>query len=222
MCRAILQGVPVYLAMGLIQTVKVMIGFLIFSLMLQVVTFTTPGWRVLKNETSGIVEYVALLYDVRCDQEGCGTHLVSEDEAKKDFLFHFITWIIEGMVPILCSSLSLFVLILIILKPRWQEPFILISAWSLGIAMVLQWDLIATFIELHRLSTVGEFKLKGYSFPVPWNVVLHTISAFLTTIVMLASFLILMNRFVVKAMAKDETEEEVVTVIDESEAESII
>ncbi|KAL3862718.1 hypothetical protein ACJMK2_008671 [Sinanodonta woodiana] len=222
MCRAILQGVPVYLAIGHIQMVKVMIGFLISSLMLQVVTFTIPGWRVLRNETSGIGDYMALMYDVRCDQEGCETHLISEDEAKKDFLFHFITGIIEGIVPILFTSLSLVVLILVILKPRWQEPFFLISTWSLGTAMVLQWVLAATFAEIHRRSNRDEFKLKGYSFPVPWNVVLHSFSAFLTTMVMFASFLILMNRFVLNAMANDEMEEEVVTVTDESEAESLI
>ncbi|KAL3862724.1 hypothetical protein ACJMK2_008677 [Sinanodonta woodiana] len=222
MFRAIMQGVPVYLAIGHIQTVKVMIGVLIFSLMLLVVTFTTPGWRVQKNETSGIGEYMALMYNVRCDQKGCGTHIVSEDEAKKAFLIHFITWIFEGIVTIFCSSLSLFLLILVIFKPRWQEPLFLISTWSLEISMVLQWDLIATFAEFHRMANADELKLKGYSFPVPWNVVLHSFSAFLTTMVMLASFLILMKRLVVNAIANDETEEEVVTVNDESEAESLI
>ncbi|KAL3862725.1 hypothetical protein ACJMK2_008678 [Sinanodonta woodiana] len=222
MFRAILQGVPVYLAIGHIQAVKVMIGFLIFSLMLLVVTFTTPGWRVQKNETSGIVEYMALMYDVRCDQEGCGTHIVSEDKAKKDFLIHFIKWIFEGMFPILCSSVSLILLILAILKPRWQDSFFLISTFSLEISMVLQWDLIATFAEFNRMANADKLKLKGYSFPVPWNFVLHSFSAFLTTMVMLASFLILMKRLVVNAKANDETEEEVVTVIDESEAESLI
>ncbi|KAL3862726.1 hypothetical protein ACJMK2_008679 [Sinanodonta woodiana] len=83
MLRTICQRVPLYIDIGDVRTIKIISGLLGFSLLLQIITFTTPGWRVYKNEEKGKEEYMALMYDVRCDSQGCKTYAVSEDEYKK-------------------------------------------------------------------------------------------------------------------------------------------
>ncbi|KAK3598205.1 hypothetical protein CHS0354_026606 [Potamilus streckersoni] len=224
MIRSIIQRLPTYMDIGHIRTIKVTMVLMGTSWVLQMITFTMPGWRVQKNVTSGFVDYMALMYDERCNNDGCKTYPISEDEDKKVFLFHFITWIIDGLVPLLFSSLTLFLLYMSIKKPKWRGPFFLICTWSLGIAMILQWDLVATFAELHRISHLPPFTMEGYIFPVPWNVILHSFSAFLTTIVMLVPFVLLMKQLILNATPlgnMQELEEQDMTSIEDFDTESL-
>ncbi|KAK3598204.1 hypothetical protein CHS0354_026605 [Potamilus streckersoni] len=220
MLRAILQSVALYIDIGNVRTIKIMAGLMGPSLLLQLITFTTPGWRVYKNTEEGKVEYMALMYDVRCDEKGCKTYPVSEDEYKKEWQFHYITWIIKGLVPILLCSVSLCLLLFSIRKPKWREPFFFFSTWSLGIATVLQWDLMASFADIHRM-VLAHGLLRSEN-PVPWNVILHAISAFLTTTVMLVSLLILMKKLILNVMADDKMEEPLLTNLDDFQAQSHI
>lgn len=219
MLRAILRSVPLYIDIGDVRTIKIMAGLLGSSLLLQLITFTTPGWSVFKN-AEGKVEYMALMYDVRCNEEGCQTYRVSEDEYKKDWLFHYISWTLKGLVPILFCSASLFLLLFSVRKPKWREPFFFFCTVILGIATVLQWDLMAPFADLHRMATAR--RGLGNYYPVPWNIILHSFSAFLTTTVMLASLVILMKKLIVNAMANDRMEEPLMTNLDDFEAQSLI
>ncbi|KAL3862727.1 hypothetical protein ACJMK2_008680 [Sinanodonta woodiana] len=137
-----------------------------------------------------------------------------------DWLFHYISWIIKGLVPILFCSVSLFLLLFSVRKPKWREPFFFFCTWILGIATVLQWDLMAPFADLHRMINASGGL--GSYYRAPWNVILHSFSAFLTTIVMIASMVILMKKLIVNVMANDKMEEPLMTTLDDFEAPSHI
>ncbi|KAK3592265.1 hypothetical protein CHS0354_020380 [Potamilus streckersoni] len=213
MLQVILRYLPIDI--GHIRTIKIMIGLLGFSLLLQLIAFTTPGWVVEKNADTGLELYWALMYYVECNESGCKTYTISVNEPGKDALqFEFASTIIKGSVPIFICSVSLFILLFSLRKPKWREPFVFFCTWILGIAAVLQWDLMAPFADIHRRSTSKPGL--GNDYPVPWNVILHAISAFLTTTVMLVSLVILMRKLIINLMADDRMEKPNMTNRDEN------
>ncbi|KAL3862730.1 hypothetical protein ACJMK2_008683 [Sinanodonta woodiana] len=215
MVQAILRCCPVDI--GHFRTIKIMIGLLGSSLLLQLITFAAPGWVVYVNTVTGQTVYMALVYDVRCEDEGCTTYPISENEwRKEDGQFQTVSWIVEGLVPILFCGVSLFLYIFSLRRPKWLEPSFLFCIWFLGMATVLQWGLMAPFADIHRIfGPEGDFE---NFYQVPWNVILHSFSAFLTTIVMLTSLVTLMKKLIVNIMANDKMVEPCMTKLDEAEA----